>query len=251
MAIVHPLYKLGRLATIRDKRNLRFEAILAKTPRIPTEYSFDTEHPGIPTPTFGNNDVGDCVMAYRAHATLRFEYLEQKKILKITDADVLGEYFKETGGKDTGLVIIDSLKQWRTKGWKAAGSNYSILSFAEIALKNQTQLKQTVYLDVCACLGLDLPESAQDEIDAGKPWSKTTGTGRKIDSWGGHCVIVVGYTKVGPVCITWGQRQQMTWAWYFKYCTEAYAVIDAVNTAKKKAHLHLPTIHGYLEKIAA
>lgn len=251
MATAHPLYKLGRLRTKRDKRNLRFEAILAKTPKLPNEYSFDTAHPGIPTPEFANNLVGDCVVAYRAHATLRFEYLEQKKILKITDADVLREYYKETGGDDTGLVIVDSLNEWRTTGWKAAGRTYKIKSYAEIALKNQDHLKLAVFSDVGACLGLNLPLSAQTEIDAGKPWSKTTGAGTSVGSWGGHCVGIIGWTTVGPVCITWGQRQQMTWAWYFKYCEEAYAVIDALNTAKKQAIYHAARIDDYLGRMAA
>ena len=35
-----------------------------------------------------------------------------------TDQDVLTEYFKETGGPDHGLVILDSLNEWRQLGWR-------------------------------------------------------------------------------------------------------------------------------------
>ena len=49
----------------------------------------------------------------RAHQSLRFENLEQKSVITITDKDVTKEYFKETGGPDTGLYVLDSLNLWR------------------------------------------------------------------------------------------------------------------------------------------
>jgi hypothetical protein len=52
---------------------------------------------------FGNDTIGDCVIAGRAHQTLRFEDIEPGSVLEaeslmITDKDVLKEYYKETGG---------------------------------------------------------------------------------------------------------------------------------------------------------
>src|SRR3546814_8002044 len=38
----------------------------------------------------------------------------------ISEHDVLREYFNESGGVDSGLVVLDSLKEWRSKGWLAA-----------------------------------------------------------------------------------------------------------------------------------
>ena len=101
----HPIFKLGKAPAKRDPRNLKFAAILKAPAKLPTEYDFDLKHPGIPTPMFGNDHYGDCVIAGRAHQTLRFELLEQNKKLQITDAEVLREYKKETGGPDTGLVV--------------------------------------------------------------------------------------------------------------------------------------------------
>src|SRR5260370_30532458 len=48
-----------------------------------------------------------------------------------------------------------------------------------------------------------------------------------------HYVYISGYTPAGPVCVTWGRKQQMTWAWVNKYCDEAYAIVDAKDTFKK------------------
>ncbi len=65
---------------------------------------------------FANDVHGDCVIAARAHLTLRFEDIEQGSILMIKDQDVLKEYFKESGGADHGLNILDSLNEWAARG---------------------------------------------------------------------------------------------------------------------------------------
>lgn len=245
----HPLYKLGRLKPRIDKRTLKLATILRRgLKQLPPEYSFDTKYPGIPLPMFANDQYGDCVIAGRAHQTLRFEFMEQNKVIKITDKDVLNEYFKETGGSDSGLVMLDSLNAWR-KGWKVSSKTYKIKAYAAIPPAAKDSIQQTIFSDVGCYVAIDLPLSAQKEFDAGKPWAKTTGPGTTIGSWGGHCVYVVGYTTTGPTCITWGQRQQMTWTWFKKYCVEAYAVIDALNSTKKKQLFNEKAINEFLSSL--
>lgn len=241
----HPLYKFGKTKASRDKRNLSLKSVLLSTPVLPAEYSFDTAHPGVPLRMFKNDVYGCCVLAERAHQTMRFEFAETGKVPQITDTDVTREYFKETGGIDSGLNMLASLKAWRT-GWKAAGRKYKITAFAEIDRTSRDQVRHAIYADVGASIGVALPASAMAEFDAGKPWSKTTGRG--LD---GHCIYLVGYTKQGPVCITWGQRQQMTWAWFRKYCDEAYAVFDSLDTVKIKKLIHTDAVLRHLAKVAA
>src|ERR1700681_3164425 len=120
----HKYFKLGKATAKRDNRNLMCAAILKAPVKVPLEYDFDLKHPGIPTPMFGNDVNGDCVIAGRAHQTLRFEDIEQGSEISISDADVLKEYFKETGGPDAGLVVLDSLNEWRSKGWTAGKRKY-------------------------------------------------------------------------------------------------------------------------------
>jgi len=229
----HKVFKLGKAAAKKDKRNLKFAAILKAAP-LPPAYDFDTTHPGIPTPVFANDDFGDCVIAGRAHQTLRFEDIEQGSVLMITDKEVLKEYFKETGGPDSGLVVLDSLTLWRQKGWKVGKRTYKIQAFAEVDFSNHSQVRQAIFADVGVGLGVQLPTAAQQQIQTGQPWDVTTGPGSSPGSWGGHYVYVPGYTPKGPVCVTWGRKQQMTWAWVDKYCDEAYAIFDAKNHFKKK-----------------
>src|SRR4051794_36306669 len=114
----HKVFKLGKAAAKKDKRNLKFASVLrAAAPKLPSSYDFDAAHPGIPTPMFANDTYGDCVIAGRAHQTLRFEDVEQGSVPTITDQAVVKEYLKETGGPDSGLVVLDSLNEWRSAGW--------------------------------------------------------------------------------------------------------------------------------------
>ena len=54
-----------------------------------------------------------------------------------------------------------------------------------------------------------------------------------LRAWGGDYIYVPGYTAQGPVCVTWGRKQQMTWAWLDKYYDEAYAISDAKDSLKE------------------
>jgi hypothetical protein len=247
----HPIFKLGKGKARRDPRNLKLKTILRAPVEVPKEYDFDTSHKGVPTPVFANDRYGDCVIAGRAHQTLRFELIEQKKVIAITDADVVTEYFLETGGPDQGLIVLDSLKRWRKKGWKAAGDTYFITAFAEIDRGVPSQVKRTVFIDLGVGLGLALPISAQAEFEAGKPWRITSGPGSAPNSWGGHYVYVTGYTALGPTCVTWGRKHQMSWGFFDRYCDEAYAVIDAINTPKKRRALDAAKVAAFLDNVSA
>jgi hypothetical protein len=227
------LFRLGKATAKRDKRNLKFRAVLRAAPKLPKNYDFDMTHKGIPTPMFANDLNGDCVIAGRAHQTLRFENIEQGSVLMITDRDVLREYYHETGGPDSGLVVLDSLKLWRKKGWRAAKKRYKIQAFAEVTPGNHDEVRTAIFSDVGLGIGVSLPRDAEGQINSGQPWDVTTGAGSAPNSWGGHYVYVSGYTPMGPVCVTWGRKQQMTWRWFDKYCDEAYAVFDAKNRFKK------------------
>jgi hypothetical protein len=245
----HKVFKLGKRAARKDDRNLKFAAVLKAPTPLPDTYDFDVTHKGIPTPMFANDTLGCCVIAGRAHQTLRFEDIEQGSVLMIKDADVVKEYKKETGGPDTGLVVLDSLSEWRHDGWKVGGKDYKIQAYAEVNRSKRDEVRRAIYADVGVGLGLSLPEDAQKQIQTGQKWDVTTGRGSKPGGWGGHYVYVSGYTTVGPVCITWGRKQQMTWAWFAKYCDECYAIFDAKDNFKKSM-VSEPRIKAFLKTVS-
>lgn len=146
---------------------------------------------------------------------------------------MLREYLRETGGADSGLVVLDSLKAWRKGGWRFGGHKYDIAAFAEIHRSDHAEVKAAVYLLTGAGIGLALPKSAQAQIQAGKPWDVVKGPAGKPGSWGGHYVYLSGYTTTGPVCVTWARKQQMTWAFFARYTDEAYAIVDNLDKWRK------------------
>jgi hypothetical protein len=221
-------YKLGKLAPKSDTRDLRFHAMLRESviPPLPPAFDVDTLSPcRVPIPMLANDKYGCCVIAERGHYTLCAEAVEQKHIIPLTDADVVGEYLRETGGADNGLVILDSLKAWRA-GWEVGGRQYNIYAFARLNPADRNDIKAAIFLLGGVCVGLELPLSAQEQLEAGKVWAPACGRKGKARSWGGHCVLLCGYDKDGLTCVTWGKKQRMTWSFFTEYCDEAFAVVD-------------------------
>lgn len=242
--------RLGKAPARRDPRNLQLKALLKKTVRLPAEYDFDSKHSAVPTPMYGNDEWGCCVIAGRAHQTLRFELVEQRRILRVTEKEVVDEYLDQSGGADIGLITLDSLRVWRKKGWTAARKRYSIRAFSEVNRRSTEEVKTAIFMNLGVGIGLRLPLSADEELRAGKPWMQISGRGSTPNSWGGHYVYVCGYTKLGPTCVTWGRKQRMSWAFFAKYCDEAYAIIDDMNTAQKRAMLDEKKLDAFLATVS-
>ena len=222
-------YMLGKLPQKVDKRTFKLRAILNKKllPPLPDEYITDSTCPSLlDNFMFANDKYGCCVMSGRAHITLRFECFEQGQIITISDDDVVNAYLHESGGADSGLVMLDSLRNWRKEGWWAGGKAYNIYAFAQISIKQHNDCRYAVFIFRGAYIGVALPKSAKNQ----DVWDVVEGPDGEWGSWGGHCVYVNEYNAIGPVCITWGKRQQMTWDFWDKYVDEAYAIIDNRDT---------------------
>lgn len=249
------MLRLGKQPARVDRRTLKLAAILKVLPPIPEEWSFDENCPiAMPLPMFGNDQWGDCVIAGRAHQTLRFEYFEQNTLLPIKDSEVLYEYWREQGGcwlkhPDNGLVVLDSLKAWRKRGWRVGKQTYTMYAFAGIEPKDHAKIKASIYLFNGAGAGLLLPLSAQEQFYENKVWSVSP-CDSFPGSWGGHYVYLVGYNQAGPICITWGRPQQMTWQFVDTCCDELFAIIDNRNPWLKESVVDVEKLSEYLEQVA-
>ena len=147
-------YKFGLNLSPIDVRNFQLEAVLSKTvplPPLPDVFEVDQKLGySFAESLFGNDKYGDCVIAYRANQTLRFEYPSQKKQIPVTTDDCLNEYWLEQGyvppkcwlqrvtstPPDKGLSLLSSLKAWRSNGWIAGGQRYDIYAFLQISVGN-------------------------------------------------------------------------------------------------------------------
>lgn len=248
--------KIGKAPAAEDHRNIKMASIM---PSAALAYpdNFDTDehlNTSIPLSMFGNDIHGDCVIAGRANQTLRFEVFEQSRVVPITIENVLNEYWSEEGGMgpeyDKGLVMLNSLKDWRSKGWTLSdGNTYSIHAFAQIDPKDIHEVKAATYYLHGIMVGLALPMSASIQLENKQIWDVVTGPDAEFNSWGGHCVYVCGYNETGPICITWAKKQQMTWNFFITYCDEAYGIIDDKDKWIDKDLLDCETLESLLEQI--
>jgi hypothetical protein len=218
--------KLGKLPAQIDKRTIRLKNILRLEllPDLPASYDIDEALGGIDDNRMFLNDIyGDCVKAARAHQTLRFEKYEQGTQPEITDDEVIQEYFNETGGADTGLILLASLKDWRNDGWMVGGKNYTIYAFASVDWKDHDEVRHCINLLGGVNFGMYVYQKDIDQFKAGEAWSLTGNDG---EYKGGHGVYLCGYDEDGLTCMTWGKRQRMTWDFWDARVDEAYGIVD-------------------------
>lgn len=235
--------RLGLATKEVDPRTLQARDVLGTpgwTP--PASYSYDAEKAVagvvVPTPMYANDRYGCCVISARAHQTLRFELNEQATILPIADKDVTDEYFRESGGQDSGLVALYSMRAWR-KGWTAAGKTYKIHSFLEVQPQNHDLVKEATMVGTGLQWGIRLPLSAADQLNTGAPWDVVAGPRGQAGSWGGHMVTGCEYDAEGVTVVTWGKKKKMTWRFIDAYADECYLVIDDVNRLPGPAQTRL------------
>ena len=243
--------KLGKKEARYDSRTLKLRKYVTSLPPVPVPFDVDSQYPNLTDKNvFLNDTYGDCVIAGRAHQTLRFENHEQKTVIPITDDDVKTEYFKESGGADSGLDMITSLNAWR-KGWPAAGQNYNIFAYAEVDPTNKNEIMATIYLLNGVYCGVRLPISAQAQTGTDKIWDVDNTANGQPGTWGGHCIYLKKYDKDTVTCITWGFEQKMTWAFLAKYSDQCFGVIDNKDSWVANDTLDVNALQNQLNEIIA
>ena len=243
--------KLGKLPAKYDKRTIKLSSILRKKllPELPKTYNLDVALGGIDdNRMFGNDKYGDCVIAARAHQTLRFEKYEQGIQPFISDEEVIDQYFDETGGLDSGLYLLLSLRQWRKEGWKVGGQTYTIYAFASVNWKKHNEVKHCIHLLGGVNFGMLVYQTDIDQFNASEDWHLTGNDGALQ---GGHGVYAYayGYDDQGIVCMTWGKRQRMTWDFWDKRVDEAYGIVDNRDEWIEDSPVYIVKLDGYLAEI--
>lgn len=216
--------KLGKKAPKIDHRTLRLSTYISSLPSAPAakDWSAGNQSWGMMI----NDRLGDCTIAGVAHA-IQVWTQAQGSIVTLAD-DVILSYYESWDGyvptdpdTDQGGVELDVLKNWKNSGF----SGHKISSFTSVNPKNEDECKQALNLFGGLYIGIELPLTAQNQ----DVWDVVPDPGdgsADAGSWGGHCVFAVAYDANGVTVITWGQLKKMTWAWWLKYCSEAYAIIS-------------------------
>jgi len=229
--------KLGKLPPRVDLRTLKLARYLtpALTPPPAAVYwskgfpSWGMMLNGANTGTLAPQGLGCCTIAGPAHADQVWKINSAKNVnlaaITIPDSVILGAYENWDGyvdgdpSTDNGGVILDVLNDWRQSGL----GGHKITAFAVPDPSNVVHIKQGIVLFGLVIIGFNVPQSAMDQNAAGQIWDVVSNDGGIV---GGHCVAVPDYNPTGPICITWGMRQQMTWAFWAKYCDESYALLS-------------------------
>jgi len=219
-------FKLGRRAIKTDSRTLMFAKYA--TPLMPDPPTAVDWTDGITA--FGmmlNDTLGDCTIAGIGHAIQVWTakcYSEST----VTDAAILAAYEAWDGynpadpSTDQGGIELDVLNKWRKQGL----AGHHILGFADPAVSNLEEIKQSIAYFGGVYIGVSLPLTAQNQ----DVWDVVPDPGdgsATAGSWGGHCVFVPAYDPDNLKCITWGGVKTMTNAFWNKYVDEAHTVFGA------------------------
>lgn len=248
-------YKLGKLPALPDKRNIKLASILRKKllPELPDTYDIDDALGGIDdNRIFANDEYGNCVIAARAHQTFRFEKYEQGKQIAITDQEVIDQYLKESFGMDMGLILLLSLKRWRTEGWPVGDKTYTIYAFSSVDWKNHDEVKHCIQLLGGVNFGMYVYQKDIEQFEAGEVWHLIDGSGSYL---GGHGVYayrygkLIGYDERGLTCMTWGKRQRMTWDFWDNRVDEAYGIVDNRDDWLEDSPVDVEKLDQYLFEI--
>lgn len=217
-------FKLGRLPRKENPRTLKLASYVKTSGPLVSVVPFAWEYNVSDWGMLGNDSIGDCTCACIGHMIMEWTSRTFGLVTPTTN-QIIAAYSAITGyvpgneSTDNGAAITDVLAYFVSTG--IAGRK--ALAWAAVDVSNQDAIRQAIQIFGGIDIGFNVPQSAMDEFSAGLPWNNTTDT----NIVGGHSVYVAGAGSFGNTCITWGQRQQMSWDFWKTYVDEAYAIITA------------------------
>ena len=193
-----------------------------------------------------NDTLGDCTIAACGHAMQVFTGG------KLTEADkTIESYYSKWCGyvpgdssTDNGGIELDVLNNWKSQGF----DKHVLEGFVQPQPGNLSHVMHSIAEFGGVYIGFQVPNSAMTQFQNGQVWDVVANDGGIA---GGHAVFCPAYHTQDPTynkettitCITWGQKQKMTVAFWEKYCDESHTLLAAswqpvgVNLAGLRADL--------------
>jgi hypothetical protein len=176
-----------------------------------------------------NNKLGDCTCAAIGHAVQAWTTYSKGVTLTLPDSDILSlyeavaGYNPQTGANDNGAVEQDVLAYLE----KTGVGGHKIVAFAQVDHKNFSEMKVALDLFGSVYLGIQVPQSAEDQFSAGQPWTIVTGS----PVIGGHAINLQKWDADYMYPVTWGTLWKMDEAFWLAYGDEAWIIItdDWIN----------------------
>lgn len=210
--------KLGKLAPTSLPRILFDDYAMGKPPAPPSSVAI----PRVATwGMYGNNEYGDCVMAGLVHKMLAANVEVNENDAIPSTQQTVTQYFKLTGGQDTGLNIATTYEIWRREGlfpFKNKIKAWSPVSYGSILA-----MHRAIAFFGGLTLGIQLPQSAMSQFGTGPntPWTVVKGS----PILGGHDLEAVAYDAQYIYCVTWAAVVPVTYPFLATYADEAEVVI--------------------------
>jgi hypothetical protein len=185
-------------------------------------------------PMYENDIYGDCTIAGIAHVYGALTKYASGAEALFTNDVITETYERNCPGfdpigdiNDNGCVMQTVLQDQTVNGMvDVTGKTHKLLGYAQLKAIGPKWL--SVALDVFGSvyLGVNLPQSAQQQFSAGQPWTYVKGS----PIVGGHC-ITLGAANETPghanpfTLVTWGNTVQASWPWLNTYVEEAWVVL--------------------------
>lgn len=244
------MYKLGKLPARKDAVKFKLSKYLLTLP-TPPKYGHQSLIGDYQM--LGNDNYGDCVWAGAGHETMLWNK-EASRTINFTDKSVLSDYSKVTGfnpndpntDQGTDMQVAASYRK-NTGVVDGAGQRHKVGAYLAITPGSKTELKQAMYLFSVVGIGIQFPQSAMTQFNAGKPWTVVS----KSPIEGGHYIPAVGYDSKYVYIVTWGKIQKASWGFINKYCDEAIVYIseEFLTGGKSLEHFDLATLQADLAQL--
>lgn len=245
----------GKKPATVDHRDLKFSDYLDTTV-LPTTFPHLNFGNGTLFRSWGmlgNDQVGDCVIASRAHLVMLDTNVGAPATARFTTASAISEYSAVGGyvpgdpSTDNGLDMRTVCAyQKRTGLQDADGIRHKIGAYLSLTPGDTLQAMQAVWIFGGFAFGFSVPESAMQQFDNGQIWDDV-GDNNII---GGHEVCGVGTMdyRAKLTVITWGTRQEMTFAFLSKYNDESFVWVapEILNLAGTWRGLNVAALNADL-----
>lgn len=213
------------------------------------------ERIGMPWQCFKNDAYSDCVFAGAAHEHMVWTH-EGGATASFTDENVLADYAAVTGfdpsrpdsDQGTDMEVAASYRR-RVGIIDGAGNRHKVDAYVAPRIGDADDLALLAYLTGAVGVGLELPNSAMDQFDAGQPWSVMSGGGTA----GGHYITCIGRNSAGNfLVISWGKLHAMTPAFYARYSDESigYLSLEILRDKLSPEGFDADTLRAQLAKLA-
>jgi hypothetical protein len=217
-------FKLGKLPAKSDPRTLMLTRYVDRAALPVPPATLDLTRGVREWPMYANDRLGDCTCAAAGHMIEAWTAAADGEALEVTESAVV-HAFEEVKVTDPvtgeeGAVELDVLKYWRATGI----AQHKIGAFARVSKHDHELLQTSAYLFGGLYIGLQLPETAQDQ--AVWDWTHRLTGPAAPGSWGGHAVDVVCYDEHTLTVVTWGALKEMTWSFWDRYVDEAYCLLS-------------------------